>query len=110
MAARLNDSLRESREPLLIVPASYDALDECLDFPANKVFMKSGRSIVSLREKLRETGKLRSARMVECATMENERVYDDLDEMDEKSSYFSIVVVKEDKQVKAADTEAPIQS
>ena len=42
--------------------------------------------------------------------MENERVYDDLDEMDEKSSYFSIVVVKEDNQVKAADTEEPIQS
>ena len=110
VAARLNDSLCESKEPLLIVPASYDALDECLDFPANKVFMKSGRSIVSLRERLRETGKLRSARMVECATMENERVYDDLDEMDEKSSYFSIVVVKEDNQVKSVNIEEQIQS
>lgn len=95
VAARLNDSLCESKEPLLIVPASYDGLEDCLQFPANKVFMKSGKSILDLRERLRETGKLSNAKMVECATMENEKVYQNLDELDEKSSYFSIIVVKE---------------
>lgn len=95
VAARLNDSLCEAKEPLLIIPASYDGLDECLAFGANKVFMKSGKSILELREKLRVSGRLSSAKMVECATMENERVYENLDDMDEKSSYFSIIVVKE---------------
>ena len=95
VAARLNDSLCESKEPLLIVPASYDGLEECLNFPANKVFMKSGKSILDLRERLREKGNLGSAKMVECATMENEKIYHNLDDLDEKSSYFSIIVVKE---------------
>ena len=31
--------------------------------------------------------------MVECATMENERIYRDLDELQEPSSYFSLIVI-----------------
>ncbi|MGL5257953.1 MAG: precorrin-2 C(20)-methyltransferase [Proteocatella sp.] len=95
VAARLNDSLCEGKEPLLIVPASYEGLDQCLEFESNKVFMKSGKSIVELREKLRADGKLEKAKMVECATMKNEKVYEDLEHIDENSSYFSIIVVKE---------------
>lgn len=95
VASILNDSLCEGKEPLLIIPASYEGVDKCLEFEANKVFMKSGKSIVELREKLRAKGKLKNAKMVECATMENEKVYEDLEHIDENSSYFSIVVVKE---------------
>lgn len=95
VASKLNDSLCEGKEPLLIIPASYEGVDKCLDFEANKVFMKSGKSIVELREKLRNKGKLKNAKMVEFATMENEKIYDDLEHIDENSSYFSIIVVKE---------------
>ena len=49
-AASLNDSLCEGGEPLIIVPASYDALDQTIDYEGNKVYMKSGKSIVELRE------------------------------------------------------------
>lgn len=95
VAARLNDSLCEAKEPLLIVPSSYEGLEECLDVKANKVFMKSGKTIGDLREKLRERNKLEGARMVECATMENEKVYENLEHIDGNESYFSIIVVKE---------------
>lgn len=97
VAASLDDSLCEGSQPLLIVPASHETLDEAMDYVGNKVYMKSGRGIVKLREKLREKGLLKNARMVEKATMEDERIYHSLDDIDEKNSYFSIVVVKEEK-------------
>ena len=31
--------------------------------------------------------------MVECATMENEKIYRDLDELKEPSGYFSLIIV-----------------
>lgn len=96
-AASINDSLCEGSQPLVIIPASYDNLDETMNYEGNKVYMKSGRSIVKLREKLREKGILQNAKMIEKATMEDERIYTNLDDIDEKSSYFSVVVVREDK-------------
>ncbi len=97
VAASLNDSLCEGAQPLVIIPASHDTLDESMDYVGNKVYMKSGKSITVLREKLRERGLLERAKMVERATMPEEKIYHSLDEVDEKNSYFSIVVVKEDK-------------
>lgn len=96
VAASLDDSLCEGAQPLLIVPGSFDTLDKTIDYVGNKVYMKSGRAIVKLREKLREHGRLKNAKMVERATLPDEKVYNNLDDIDEKSSYFSIVVVKED--------------
>ena len=68
-----------------------------MDYVGNKVYMKSGKSIAKLRDKLREKNLLKHAKMVEKATMEDEKIYHDLNEVDERNSYFSIVVVKEDK-------------
>ena len=95
-AASLNDSLCEGGEPLIIVPASYDALDQTIDYEGNKVYMKSGRSIVELRERLREKNMLPRTKMVVKATMEDEEIFESLDDIDENTSYFSIVVVREE--------------
>lgn len=95
-AASLNDSLCEGEEPLIIVPASYDALDQTIDYEGNKVYMKSGRSIVELRERLREKNMLPRTKMVVKATMEDEEIFESLDDIDENTSYFSIVVVREE--------------
>lgn len=95
-AASLDDSLCEGGQPLIIVPASYAALDQTIDYEGNKVYMKSGKAIVDLREKLREKKMLDQARMVVKATMADEEIFESLDEIDEKTSYFSIVVVKEE--------------
>ncbi len=95
-AASLDDSLCEGGEPLIIVPASYDALDQTIDYEGNKVYMKSGRSIVELRERLREKNMLPRTKMVVKATMEDEEIFGSLDDIDENTSYFSIVVVREE--------------
>ena len=95
VAARLGDPLCEGAEPLMIVPASYKNADDCLDFPGNKVFMKAGRSIGALRDKLRARGD--RAQMVENCGMHNERVFRSLDEIDPQAGYFSVVLVKSGK-------------
>ncbi len=95
-AASLNDSLCEGGEPLIIVPASYDALDQTIDYEGNKVYMKSGKSIVELRERLREKNMLPRTKMVVKATMQDEEIFESLDDIDENTSYFSIVVVREE--------------
>lgn len=93
-AARLGDSLCEGGESLLIIPASYPNLDLCLDFPGNKVFMKAGRSLLELRDKLQERGRDQVNVVSNCG-MENEKVYQSLTEIDENAGYFSIVITKE---------------
>lgn len=93
-AARLNMPLCERDEPLLILPASYEKTREMLNFPGTKVLMKASREILNTRDALVEEGLIDRAAMVECCGMENEKVYLDMRELEEKSSYFSLVIVK----------------
>lgn len=93
-AARLNRSLCQGREPLLVIPASHDQ-DALLDVPANKVFMKAGRSILDLQKLLGDRGLLECASMVENCGMRNERVYPHFADLREPSGYFSLVIVKD---------------
>lgn len=92
-AARLNISLCQGSEPLLVIPASHDQ-EALLDVPANKVFMKAGRSILELQQTLADRGMLGGASMVENCSMANERVYPDFAELKEPSGYFSLVITK----------------
>lgn len=92
-AARLGQSLCQGQEPLLIVPASHDP-ETLLDVPANKVFMKAGRSIVRLKQSLADHGLLEGASMVENCGMANERVYPHFEDLEEASGYFSLVISK----------------
>lgn len=93
-AARLNAPLCEGTERLLIVPASQERLEEDLDIPANKVFMKAGRSIGALREALRRRGDLDHAAIVENCGMENERVFPQFSSAADGAGYYSVVLVK----------------
>ena len=61
-AARLGTVLCEGSERLLVSPVMSGEVDEILDVPANKVFMKSGREVIALRDKLAERGQLGGAR------------------------------------------------
>ena len=94
VAARLNTSLCEGAERLLIVPASHDAAD-CLDIRANKVFMKAGKAIGELREQLAERDMLDGAALVANCGMEGELVCPHFADMTDGTGYFSIVLVKE---------------
>ena len=94
-AARLNMSLCQGSEPLLIIPASHGA-EALIDVKANKVFMKAGKSILELKEELKKRGLLQHAAMVENCSMEGERVYEHFEDLTEPSGYFSLVIAKED--------------
>ncbi len=87
-AASLNCSLCEREEMLHVIPATFrpEMMDE---LEGTKVLMKSGRAILSIKEKL--SG--RRAMMVERASMEDERVYRDLNELREQPAYFSLIVI-----------------
>ena len=95
VAAKLNVSLCERAEPLIILPGSYKGSIRFLDGPGNKVLMKSASEIKKVRDELEERGLLNNAAMVERCGLPGEKVYRNLKDIDEKSSYFSIILVKE---------------
>ena len=97
VAARLGTSLCEKSERLMIVPASHKDIEDCLRVDANLVFMKAGREIGALREKLFEHGMLEGASMVENCGMENEHIYKNFADMPDGSGYFSVVIVKSEE-------------
>ena len=93
-AASLNTSLCERDEMLHVIPATYKG-DQASQLAGTRVLMKSGKTIMKLKEQLAA----QSAMMVECATMEHEKVYHDLNQLEEQSSYFSLIVIpSEDRQ------------
>ena len=94
VAARLNTSLCERSERLLIVPASHKDIDDCLDVDANLVFMKAGREIGALKDKLASRGLLDRASLVANCGMEGEQVWEHFADMPENTGYFSVVIVK----------------
>ncbi len=94
-AGALNISLCDRDEALLIIPASYGITDELLALKGTKVFMKSGRSMASIKDKLKEVKLYDRAQMVECCSMENEKVYRSLDGASDDSSYFSTIIIKD---------------
>lgn len=95
VAARLNTSLCEGAQPLIVLPASYREVSSFLDGPGNKVLMKSAREIGRVREDLRARGLLQHCAMVERCGLPGERVYRNLEEIEPDSSYFSVILVKE---------------
>ena len=94
VAARLNTSLCEQSQRLLIVPASHKDMEDCLNVDANLVFMKAGREIGALKEKLAAHGLLESASLVANCGMEGEQVWEHFADMPENTGYFSVVLVK----------------
>lgn len=98
VAARLGVALCEKSERLLIVPASHRDVTDCLEADANLVFMKAGRELGALREKLGEHGLLDRASMVANCGMEGEAVYPRFADVPEGAGYFSVVLVKKGEE------------
>lgn len=93
-AARLNMPLCERDEPLIILPASYKEVRSGLRLRGNKVLMKASRAILEVRDMLKEENLIDKSAMVECCGMENERIYRNLNELNDKTGYFSVIIVK----------------
>ncbi len=92
VGAVLNLSLCEKNEMLHIIPATFSDLDYVDKLKGNKILMKSGKTIRQVKDKFKD----KQAYAVECATMENQKIYENLAQIDDGASYFSIVFIKED--------------
>lgn len=93
-AARLNEGLVENKEELHIIPASY-GVKEALELSGTKVLMKSGKKLGEVKEEVNKSGQ--KMQMVEDCGMETEKVYTATEQVPEKGSYYSLIIVKEDK-------------
>ena len=91
-AAKINEGLVERAEELHVIPASYQ-VEESLKFPGTKVLMKSGKNMRKVKELL--ANKNLKVTMVENCGMENEKVYKKVEEINDESSYYSLIIVKE---------------
>lgn len=95
VAARLNEGLTEASEALHIIPASYEGAEEALALKGPRVLMKSGKSIGRLKTLLEQMDRPQSVKMVERCGMQGEKVFTQLEDLDEEAGYFSILVVKD---------------
>ena len=94
-AARLNTSLCQGEERLLIVPACHD-VEDTFDVHANKVYMKAGRSLESLKAGLAAHGQLERASAACNVGMDNEQIVPHLADLEGAPGYFSVVLVREE--------------
>lgn len=95
VAARLNIGLVEKAEPLHIIPASYQ-IEEALELPGTKVLMKAGKNITEVKKILQK--KKAEIYMIENCGMDNERIYNRVEEIPEDAGYYSLIIVKESKK------------
>lgn len=93
-AAKLNMGLVENKDELHVIPASY-GIEEALKLSGTKVFMKAGKKMPQVKESVRNSGQ--EILMVENCGMEKEKIYYTLEEIPDEASYYSLIIVKEEK-------------
>lgn len=94
-AARLNISLCERDEFLTVIPTNYMDFEANINLKGTRVYMKSNKAINQLKNYLYQTNKNENIYAIECCGLEKEKIYKSIEALDEKSGYFSIVIVKE---------------
>ena len=94
-AAKLNTSLCQGQERLLIVPACHH-VEDTFSVQANKVYMKAGRSLESLKAGLAAHGQLERASAACNVGMDNEQIVPHLADLEGAPGYFSVVLVREE--------------
>lgn len=77
-----------------IVRGGYDDVRRSIGWPGTKVVMKARRSLADTKRILREEGAFDAAELVEDCGLPGERVYRSLDDVPDRGSYFSTMVVR----------------
>lgn len=77
-----------------IVTGGYDDVRRAIGWPGTKVVMKACRSLADMKRILREDGAFDGAELVEDCGLPGERVYRSLDDVPDRGSYFSTMVVR----------------
>lgn len=91
-AARLNTGLVENKDELHIIPASYE-IEKGLELPGTKVLMKAGKKMPYVKQCVKERGM--QIKMVENCGMSEERLYDQVEDIPDQSSYYSLLIIKD---------------
>ena len=95
VAAALGRSLTEPEAPLHIYPAGKTDLDAALAQPGTKVLMKSGSAMASTAQALERQGLADKSAMVADCGLPTEQVFQTMEDLPEKISYFATVIVPE---------------
>ena len=90
-AARLGISLTEWDEILHIVPGVH-SIQEVEELKGNCVLMKSASHMKEVKEELAKTG--RDVKAAENCTLENEKLYNSLEEIPDDAGYFTLIIAK----------------
>jgi precorrin-2/cobalt-factor-2 C20-methyltransferase len=97
-AAALGIALCEEDEPLTVIPARHSGnVETLLDFPGNKVIMKSGKNLANVLNTLKERGLGDRTKLACRVTMEGQRLYSSIEEYEAapESGYFTVAIVKQ---------------
>lgn len=94
-AARLGIGLGENSDQIHIL-SQPDQIAAGLKLPGTKVIMKMGRNMAAAKRQIAEAG-LR-VMMVENCGMSGERLYRTTDEIDGQAGYYSLLIVKEQRE------------
>ncbi|MBQ7724536.1 MAG: precorrin-2 C(20)-methyltransferase, partial [Lachnospiraceae bacterium] len=86
-SSKLLISLASGNAPVLITTAE----NADFSFPGSLVIMKTGSHLLTIKNKLSESG--RKAYLVENCGLPNERVYEGIDSFPEECGYFSTAIV-----------------
>ena len=81
----------EMKQPLHIIPGSFEDMDAALEMPGTKVIMKSARKFPAVREKIQSCG-LSASAVTDCG-MPSQQVYEDIADMPENAGYFTTLIV-----------------
>jgi precorrin-2/cobalt-factor-2 C20-methyltransferase len=82
---------------LHVIPGSYSGVEEAFKMKGTKVLMKSGKSISEIKQLIKNMDHPPTVKMVERCGMEGERVFQNIDEIDENANYFSVLIVRDKK-------------
>jgi len=94
-ASRLNTYLTLGDEEMHIIPGRAD-IEEALNLKGTLIFMKSGKKLAALREKLLEAEKQRKIKIMAVSNcgMDNEIISEGADNITDKNGYLTVVIVK----------------
>ncbi|MCI8637789.1 MAG: precorrin-2 C(20)-methyltransferase [Coprococcus sp.] len=92
-AAALDTEIARNKEEIHILPASY-GVEKGLYLPGTKILMKAGKKMPEIKRMAREKG-IR-IQMAENCGMEDERYYFSAEEIPDKASYYSLLMIKEE--------------
>lgn len=94
VAAKHEIGLVENKAALHVIPSSY-GVEEALELSGTKVLMKAGKKMSKVKEEIQKSNQ--NFYMMENCGMPNEKIYTDISEVPDDTSYYSLIILKEEK-------------